>query len=224
MKTAKRMARRLWPLALLAAGQALAAGGHHGVDDAAILDPGQCELESWLGRAQGGERLLHAGANCRVGPVELGAAGEHARGGGASATAWNLEVKWATELAPGFSVGLDLQPVREAHARPRHTATRFAALATWAPREDLALHLNVGRDFVRSGDDTPRWGIGADWSPARDWWLTAERFTEARGHLARVGVRWAASEAWTLDLSRAHRISGPALSNWTFGVTWSFDR
>ncbi|MDB5847914.1 MAG: hypothetical protein JWP29_1666, partial [Rhodoferax sp.] len=38
----------------LAAGAgALAAGGHHAVDDAAILDAGQCELESWLASARG---------------------------------------------------------------------------------------------------------------------------------------------------------------------------
>ena len=53
--------------------QAHAAGGHHAVDDAALLDVGKCKVEGWLERETGGTRTLaHAGAGCRVGPVELG--------------------------------------------------------------------------------------------------------------------------------------------------------
>lgn len=95
----------------LAAGAAGAAGGHHDVDDAAILPPGACEQESWFGRADGGRQRLHAGLNCRAGPVELGVAGEHRRKGGLPAeTFWGLEAKWARELAGGLAVGLALQP------------------------------------------------------------------------------------------------------------------
>jgi hypothetical protein len=32
------------------------------------------------------------------------------------------------------------------------------------------------------------------------------------------------SEGVTLDLSRAHRLSGEAPSNWTLGLSWEFDR
>lgn len=41
----------------------------------AILEPGRCELESWHTRAQRGERLLHAGAGCRVGQTSYGLQG-----------------------------------------------------------------------------------------------------------------------------------------------------
>ena len=55
-------------LVTCACGSALAAGGHHAVDDAAILSRGECEGETWFSGEAGGRRLLHAGTNCRVGP------------------------------------------------------------------------------------------------------------------------------------------------------------
>jgi hypothetical protein len=211
----------LW---LFAAGSAGAAGGHHGVDDANILPAGECEQETWFTRAQGGGRLLHAGLSCRVGPVELGVAGEHARDAGSSQTAWNLEAKWAREVAAGFSLGAVVQPVWIAHQRPRLAGTMAAALATWNLSESLALHANFGRDFVRGSEDLPRGGVAAEWTPAEGWSLVAERYLEQRTHFARAGVRWAAGRTWSLDLTRAQRLSGPTPSNWTLGLTLGFGR
>jgi hypothetical protein len=207
---------------LLAGAQAHAAGGHHAVDDAAILGRGECEAESWFTGAREGERALHAGAACRAGPIELGVAGEYARGGGASETAWALEAKWAREVVDDVSLGLSVQPQLHPRQRPRYAATALLALATWTPREDLALHVNAGRDVVHQGADTARGGFAAEWAPADRWWLVAERYVEERTHFLRAGVRWAAGRQWSLDLSRAHRLSGPGPSNWTFGVTRAF--
>ncbi len=53
--------------------EAHAAGGHHAVDDATILEPGQCQVETWADRERGsGRTLVHLGPACRIGPVELG--------------------------------------------------------------------------------------------------------------------------------------------------------
>lgn len=206
-------------IGLAFAGGAFAAGGHHAVDDAAMLEPQACELESWTTRAQGGQRLLHAGAGCRVGPVELGVAGEYARQGGASEAAYAVQGKWAREWAPGLSAGLSVTSGWQAHVRPRYQATTVVALATWLPREDLALHLNLGRDFVRGDGDANRSGVAVEWTPRERWSVLAERYVEQRTHLLRAGLRWAASEDWTLDASRAHRLHGPGESSWTVGVT-----
>lgn len=224
MGTSGQPAWRLPGLLLLAAGNALAAGGHHGVDDAVILGRGDCEQESWVSRGHD-ERLLHLGVGCRVGPVELGVAAErgHSAGDSGSSTAWNLEVKWAREVAEGFSVGFDVQPVWSPQSRPRFEATRFAALATWSPRTELALHLNLGRDFVRGDTDLAHHGVAVDWTPIPRWTLTLERFLEERTHFARAGVRWAGGHIWTVDFSRAQRLSGPGASNWTVGLTLDLD-
>jgi hypothetical protein len=226
MRGKQRLARRA--LAAIALGCATAAahaaGGHHSVDDAEILARGACAQETWFSRAGGGERLLHAGVNCRVGPFELGGAGEHLRGVDESATAWNLEVKWAREIAGGVSVGLDLQPTWLAHRSPRFAGTRVSALATWKAAETLSLHFNAGRSFVRGDRDLPNGGIAAEWSPVARWSFVAERYLENETHFVRAGARWAAGRRWTVDLSYAKHLSGPVPSFWTLGLNIDLGR
>lgn len=207
----------------MAAASAFAAGGHHAVDDANTLPAGRCEQEDWFSREHRGERMLHAGFNCGVGPVELGVAAEHARDGGASATAWNLEAKWARKVVEGLNVGFDVQPVWQAHQRHRYAATRFAALASWSPQAPWCLHLNLGHDYVRAGRDFAHWGVGVDWEPAERWTFTGEAFAEQGTRFVRAGARWAAGEHVTIDFSRAQRIGGAGPSNFTLGVTFGFD-
>ncbi len=209
---------------LLACGSTWAAGGHHAVDDAAILLANECELEGWFSRVRGGERLVHAGANCRVGPVELGVASEYARFQGESQTAWGLEAKWAAELAPGFSVGAKAGPAWAAHVRPRYQGVSASALATWQARDNLAVHANLGRDFAHEGEDESRYGASVEWAPVPAWSLVGERYKEGGTHFVRGGVRFLGGEHWSVDLSRSHRLSGPGASAWTLGATWAFDR
>lgn len=220
--------RSLLAAALLAAlfsvPAAHAAGGHHAVDDAAILDPGACQLEGWWTAARDGVRVTHGGAGCRVGPLELSAAADYARDGGGSETASSLQAKWASELLPGLSVGLSVAPAWQARARPRYQATTVAALFSWAPRDDVALHLNLGRDWVHGGSDQNRAGMNVEWTVHPGWSLSAERYLEAGTHFVRAGLRWSVSESLAVDLSRAHRLNGPGLSNWTLGATWAFER
>lgn len=91
-------------------------------------------------------------------------------------------------------------------------------------RDDVALHLNVGRDFAHRAPDQCRSGISAEWSPRPGWSLVGERYREAGAHFVRAGLRWAASDAWSVDLSRAHLLRGPGESNWTLGTNWQFGR
>lgn len=215
-----RLARTIVLLLATVSGAAWSAGGHHSLDDAAILEPDTCEAESWLTQhALGGQRLLHAGGACRLGPVEVGAAAEHSRDADARETGYALQVKWATELAPGFSAGLSVSRAWQAHARPRYQATTLAALATWVPREDVAFHLNLGRDFIHADTGQKRAGASVEWFAREDWSFTAERYVEQLSHFVRAGLRWAATEDWTFDVSRAHRLNGPGTSSWTVGVT-----
>lgn len=219
---------RLRPCTILAAlcwtAAAQAAGGHHAVDDAAILEPGLCKLEAWLTGAQGAERSAHAGGGCRIGPVELNAAAEHARDGGPSQTSSGLQAKWAAELTPGFSAGVSVATDWQAHVRPRHQGGTLAALFTWIVRDDLALHANLGRDFVRGGTDQNRSGVAAEWAARPGWSLVAERYAEDRTQFVRAGVRWSVSDAWSIDFSRSQRLRGPGASNWTLGTAWQFER
>lgn len=209
---------------LLAASAAHSAGGHHAVDDATLLEPGQCKLEGWFAHPRGGQRRLHAGAGCRVGPLELGLSGEHARADGSRQSDYGLHAKWARGWLPGFSVGGSLSSTWQSQARPRYQGMTAAALLTWAMRDDLAVHLNVGRDFAYRAPDQGRSGIAAEWIPKAGWSLVGERYQEEGSHFVRAGLRWAASDTWSVDLSRAHRLRGPGESSWTLGTSWQFGR
>jgi hypothetical protein len=201
-----------------------AAGGHHAVDDANIADPGTCKVESWLTSARDSERLLHAGGGCRVGPVELNGSTEYARADGGSQTGHTLQGKWATALRPGFSAGLSAWTSWQAHLRPRWQGSTVSTLFSWKPQDDLALHLNLGRDFVNSGPDQGRSGVSVEWAARPGWSIVGERYLADGTHFVRVGARRSVTESWTVDLSRAQRLSGPGASNWTLGAAWQFSR
>lgn len=198
---------------------ARAAGGHFSVDDASLLEPGQCEEETWASRYDGGGHLLHAGINCRVGPVEIDGAGENAHADGSSATAWNLELKWARDLDEQWSVGADLQPIWAAQQHPHYAGTRFYAIATWHPVKSLAVNANLGRDWWSGAPDQPRGGVSLEWEVAEPWTLIVERYLESETHFVRAGAHWTPNGRWSLDLSRAQRLSGPGASYWTLGIT-----
>jgi hypothetical protein len=218
----KRVGAALCTLAM--SGAALAAGGHHAVDDAAILDPGACKVESWLERGLDGTRLLHAATGCRVGPVELVGGADYARQSGASQTNFGLAAKWATEIGNGLSVGASLGGDWQARARPRYQGSTVLGLLTWEATDGINLHANVGRDLVHQGDDESRGGLSIDWTVREGWLVMAERYRQEGGHFARVGLRWTPSKDWTVDLSRAHRLRGVGESSWTLGLTREFDR
>lgn len=226
MRVWKTMRASARPLALLAAlaigGSALAAGGHHALDDANMVDPGACEVEGWLTGARAGDRLLHAGAACRVGPVEIGVAAERVRQDGARDTAWQAQLKWATEVAPRLNAGISIGPAWQAQQRPRYQGVTVLGLATWTPRADWAFHMNLGRDIARSGPGENRGGLSAEWLPGGGWSFTAERYREQGTHFARAGARWSINDEWTVDLSRAQRLQGPAPSTWTLGMLRRF--
>jgi len=209
---------------LVCCSSAGAAGGHHAVDDAAILEAGQCKVDSWLTQARGGERLLHAGTGCRVGPVELGLSADYLRQGRDSETSYGWQAKWAREWLPGLSVGVTLGTGWQARARPRYQGATVAGLLTWEAQENFALHLNLGRDFGHRGADENRYGVAAEWTVRPGWTLMAERYRQEATHALRAGVRWAGSDAWSVDLSRAQRLRGPVHSSWTLGLNWQFDR
>ena len=94
-------------IALIAASGARGAGGHHAVDDTALLEPGQCQIESWIDReTTSGPRLLHAGLGCRAAGLELGLNLDRTRDSGSSAhAAVTPQLKWALPLSDAISVG-----------------------------------------------------------------------------------------------------------------------
>ncbi len=222
---------RLWlALGMLAAGLAAglpaqAAGGHHAVDDAALLEPGQCQLETWWDRESGGARtLLHAGSACRTGPVELGLNIDRLRLDGAGTTSIaGAQLKWTRTVRDGWSAGFVLGVAAQDHS-PRYLGSTLVVPISWQATETLLTHVNLGRDFRQGQFDTHRAGLALEWSPLTAWSFVAERFRESGANFWRAGARWSLTPSMNLDLSRARALDASAPAWWTFGLTWGFDR
>ncbi|QTN26220.1 hypothetical protein HZ993_12780 [Rhodoferax sp. AJA081-3] len=206
--------------------QVHAAGGHHAVDDAAILAPGQCQLETWFDRDSHGARsLIHIGPACRVGPVELGLNldNTHVTDIGAT-TAVGPQIKWAHQLTEALSAGVVFGANWQDRS-PSFVASTVVFPLTWAASETVTIHVNVGRDFRRGGEpDTDRAGAALEWAPVPAWTFVAERFRESNMDHWRAGVRYVLSQNASIDLSRAKGLHGSEPAWWTVGLSWAFAR
>lgn len=202
-----------------------AAGGHHAVDDANLLDDGQCKLEVWTERETGGSRTLaHAGPGCRVGPVELDLNIDRQKfAARAGTTSFSPQVKWATGLNDQVNMGLVVGSSFSSQS-PRYTSSTVYIPLTWHATDALLAHVNWGRDFQRNGPNQARGGLALEWTASTDWSFVAERFLQSGANSARIGARWALMPGVSLDVSRASTL-GPAGPVWaTVGVNWQFDR
>lgn len=211
--------------ALILPGPARATGGHHAVDDAAMLDAGQCQIETWVDRETGGARtLLHAGPACRVGAVELGLNLDRVQLDGARTTSVaGAQIKWARTLSGGWSAGL-VFGVAGQDGAPRYLGSTVVVPVTWQVTESLLAHVNVGRDFRRGQADTNRAGLALEWAPLSAWSFVAERFREGSVNFWRAGSRWAFTPTLNIDLSRARSLDSSAAAWWTLGLAWVFER
>jgi hypothetical protein len=201
-----------------------ASGGHHAVDDASILDPGKCLLETWADRfLHDTGTVLHAGGGCHVGSVELGLNLDSARFSGKTVVFAGPQAKWAQPVSDTIAAGLVVAASWRNGPSGYAGTTVFFPL-TWQARDALLVHVNLGRDFVRGDADGPRAGIAVEWTPSDSWSFVAERFRELGASYWRTGARFAPSPVVNVDLSYARSIHESATSRWTVGVTWTLER
>lgn len=220
LRPAARLATIAWIAGLALPLPALAAGGHHAVDDASIADPGQCALEAW-GEHSRDHRLQHAGGACRAGALELGLNLDRSTSPGEAAVrSLGLQLKAAGDLQPGLSVGATWTTTWQS-GTPRLAGHTALLLLTWQPRDDLALHLNLGREFPTQDPALTRHGLALEWQLTPRWQALAERWQDALGPQQRLGLRYTLSERLTLDLSRARGDHGRHPVWWTLGLNWA---
>ena len=207
---------------LAATGESRAVGGQFGVDDAAILDVGECQVETWAERDPGTRTLVHAGGGCRVQAVEIGVNADVNRATGqSSATVVGPQVKWSHAFDERTSAGV----VALVGWRARSASYAGAALyvpATVRVAETVWVDANLGRDWFAHASATTRAGISVSWLPVPDWLLVGETYRQASANVGRAGVRWQPSHAFSIDLSHAHSDAARVGSWWTLGATWVF--
>ena len=210
-------------MASFCAAEGRAAGGHFAVDDAAILDVGTCQIETWRERADHVGSLLHVGPACRVGPVELAVNADRIQSSGvAPKTPVGPQIKWAAAVDDRVSVGLVALAGWQGSA-PRYAGATLYAPLTLRVADALQLNVNVGRDWVRDMPTRGRAGVSLEWQSAPEWTIIGERFRQYGSDFARLGVQWQQSNALGFDLSRAVGVGATSAGTWTLGATWTFD-
>jgi hypothetical protein len=193
------------------------------VDDAALLEAGQCQLDTWVEREGSARALVHVGPTCRIGPVELGLNGDRTQSSGQKpSTIVGAQIKWAAAVDERVSVGL------VALTGWQGSAPRYAAAALYVPLSvhvapSLWLHANGGRDWSAGAPPTSRAGLAVEWMALRDGTVIAERFRQSGGNFARLGARWQAGAIISVELSRAHGVGSTSGAWWTLGVNWVLD-
>lgn len=199
-------------------GTAWAAGGHHAIDDAAVIAPGECQLELWIDR-QRGRSLEHVGPACHWKGLELGINLEHASARGESST-WLVapQIKWAADVHQTLGVGIVLTATRQSQA-PKGGYAVLVPLS-WRPEARMALHLNLGLDWARGERTRTHRGAAIEWTPAERWLTVAEWAHDGNAPLARVGLRYLATPASTWDLSYARAGIWTLGWNRTFAQLW----
>ena len=196
-------------------------------DDARIVDPGGCQIETFIKRQRNfGEREEWFLPGCNPGGnLELTFGGLNVSNDAAGRSS-ALIAQGKTLLKPlktnGYGVALTLGALRQ---------SQFAAGAPmpWSPflnlvssaslRDDaLVIHANAGALDDRAGGVTrPTWGLGAELLIAPRLYAIAESYGQKGDKASRqVGLRfWLVPERVQVDGTLGAQRSGPPGRNWT---------
>ena len=210
-------------LAMIVCGEAHAAGGHFDVDDAYVLDPGRCQVESWLVRLpRSGGAVQHVGPSCRAGMVEVGFNADRLSLRDGLTLGVGPQFKWVSgSWRDLLTIGLACSATWNTSAGK--LAESCYVPASWLVVDGLWLHANAGVDRARSGGTTKRQGGSAEWAVDGRLTLLVERIRFDRQGSARLGARWTLAPTISLDGSVA-RIGTERMRTFTLGLNVEFYR
>lgn len=191
-------ARRCGLLALLlcsfAALQPVHAGSPLVVDDASIVDPGTCQLETWLAFEPHRREAWFLPA-CNVGGnLELTFGARDANQTGATGVAWTAQAKTVFRpLQPddwGIGVAVGTLQGRGGQAYTRNWYG-YVPVSRSFRNDAFVLHVNLGwQGGQRSDASGATWGIGSETLLTSGSWLLAEISSEQHGATEyQIGIR-----------------------------------
>ncbi|PKP87374.1 MAG: hypothetical protein CVT78_09680 [Alphaproteobacteria bacterium HGW-Alphaproteobacteria-17] len=179
-----------------------AAGGAHGVDDAAVETPGDCHLESWFSDFGRGETLLNLSPACTAKSLpmlEIGGAIQRVGAPGDRHWLAGPALKWTIRdggSAPGERAGIALAGSALVDFRSgRVDSAALLVPVTLAPVRDVAINLNVGAGYSRGEGGHALYGAQIDYVVTDKIALMAEVFGRPdaaagwQGGLRRTGDR-----------------------------------
>jgi len=181
--------------ALAGASSARAAGGAYLVDDYEVLEPGQCQIETWATFARNRERSFVAAPSCTPAALpwlQVGVGFERSGMTGDWASASELTLKASIVPIERFGVGVGLAAnLVYDHTERRKGGGSAIAIFTLEPIQRTRLHLNVGyeRDHIAQRD-FGLWGVGASIEPIDNLAFIAEASGRSDGQrVVQAGVR-----------------------------------
>jgi hypothetical protein len=205
------------------AGALLSVPAHAGrplaTDDAAVVDPGACQLELWLERNRG-SRALWANPGCNpFGATEFALGGARVReddAHDATVTAWQVKhrLRAFDERTAGFALVLRTERDRRVHAGlpPLQGDAELKGIATWPlAGEAWLLHANAGALRQRESGAEPLRRTRATWAAALD----AEVLPATRASLEGFGV---GSERPRWQTGLRHALRGGLQIDFAFGA------
>ena len=208
-------------------------------DDANVVDPGSCQLESWVKHSGlGTERWALPGCNF-FGDIEitLGGSSQSARDDPSSEwTVLQFKKRWI-KLEPGqWGISTSIGHV---DARPRYTglpvnSTLFPVRdgylnvpMTYLSPKGWVVHVNVGWiQHHLDQKDRPTWGLGGEWPINQRSYLIAETFGESGTRTKyQMGFRtWIKPQKLQVDTTMGQPIGIGGDQRWiSIGIRWLGD-
>jgi hypothetical protein len=221
----KRALSWLLPVGLLfASTPAQASGGHYGVDDATIAEPGRCQIEAWYARVNSANDDVTAMPACNpTGNLELTLGLSRVQEEGRRDTIVELAAKTLfQEMAPGrVGWGLAVATTWSGALERREGATLYVP-ASFQASDAWVFHANVGWSFERDERNAALWGVAANYVLAPNLSLIAEAYGTHRGQTEFQGGLRYTSGAGAVDLGYG-RMRADAGEDWfTVGFSWTF--
>lgn len=209
------------------------AGRPLATDDAAVADPGSCQVEGWVEHSKESRSVVVSPACGVIAGVEIG--GEYVKLHPADPVRAEagLAVKWVPD---GWRMSTSLGDVQwgaklsSGHVRPSDggwqvTETAAAVLATLEASEQWSFHGNLGMARDRDAEASIGFvNVAAQWTPSSKWLLFAESSFNDQSDLwgkptHTVGARyWVLEDKLGMDLTSSHQSGSSTV--WSLGVGW----
>ncbi len=209
---------------LIGSSQALALGGHFAVDDAALVDAGRCEVETWYTHFNGNNNEFTVLPTCNpTGQFDLGLGLSRVQEGGDTHTEVALEGKtlWRTQDDHGFGMGLAAAAIWNDDSKRVDDVELYVPLSI-PHSERLTSHYNLGWAWARDDRNAVIWGAALEYAVEGPLHLVAETWGDHRGSTrVQAGLRFA-FDALLIDVAWQRRFSSHSDNAATLGFAVAF--
>lgn len=194
------------------------------VDDARIVDPKSCQLESWMKKNPTSIEYWALPSCNFTGNLELtfgSALGKDPEGRPATQIILQGKTLFRPMQINGWGTGLAAGTVQNSsiNANRNQTGDLYAYIPTSFSFRDhrFVLHTNLGWLYrMKEGEHTLTWGLGSETQLATRTWLVAETFGQNQGNpFFHVGFRhWIVANRVQVDTTYGNRIEGGSEERW----------